>query len=79
MIIGVTLLVVVSLPIVLPIYFVVVKRGAQPKQGGDGSQITMEDGSHFTYSNPFGGTCKWPQTLVLSQILTRTIQRGVQS
>lgn len=24
--------------------------------GGDGSEITMEDGTKFTYTNPFGGT-----------------------
>lgn len=27
--------------------------------GGDGSTITMEDGTNFTYSNPFGGTWYW--------------------
>ncbi|KAI0797622.1 glycoside hydrolase superfamily [Abortiporus biennis] len=27
--------------------------------GGDGSKITMDDGTTFTYSNPFGGTWYW--------------------
>ncbi|OAX38913.1 glycoside hydrolase family 5 protein [Rhizopogon vinicolor AM-OR11-026] len=27
--------------------------------GGDGSKITTEDGTTFTYSNPFGGTWYW--------------------
>jgi len=27
--------------------------------GGDGSEITMEDGTKFTYSNKFGGTWYW--------------------
>jgi aryl-phospho-beta-D-glucosidase BglC (GH1 family) len=27
--------------------------------GGDGSTVTMEDGTTFTYSNPFGGTWYW--------------------
>ncbi|KAG1819604.1 uncharacterized protein BJ212DRAFT_1055248 [Suillus subaureus] len=27
--------------------------------GGNGSTITMEDGTTFTYSNPFGGTWYW--------------------
>lgn len=27
--------------------------------GGDGSTITMEDGTTFTYKNPFGGTWYW--------------------
>ena len=26
--------------------------------GGDGSTITTEDGTQFTYSNPFGGICE---------------------
>ncbi len=29
---------------------------AQPVSGGDGSLITTEDGTTFTYTNPFGGT-----------------------
>lgn len=27
--------------------------------GGDGSTITMENGTEFTYHNPFGGFCTW--------------------
>jgi hypothetical protein len=27
--------------------------------GGDGSTVTTEDGTTFTYSNPFGGTWYW--------------------
>lgn len=27
--------------------------------GGDGSTVTMEDGTTFTYNNPFGGTWYW--------------------
>lgn len=27
--------------------------------GGDGSTITMDNGTQFTYHNPFGGFCAW--------------------
>lgn len=27
--------------------------------GGDGSTVTMENGTEFTYRNPFGGFCMW--------------------
>lgn len=30
-----------------------------PITGGDGSTVTLEDGSTFVYSNPFGGYCEW--------------------
>ena len=30
-----------------------------PITGGDGSAVTLEDGSTFTYSNPFGGFCEY--------------------
>jgi len=29
--------------------------------GGDGSTITTETGVNFTYSNPFGGICRYPR------------------
>jgi len=29
--------------------------------GGDGSTVTMEDGTTFTYNNPFGGTWYWDE------------------
>lgn len=29
--------------------------------GGDGSKVTMEDGTTFTYSNPFGGIWYWDE------------------
>jgi glucan 1,3-beta-glucosidase len=40
------------------------KPGANPQSpsgaitGGDGSTILLEDGTSFTYKNPFGGFCK---------------------
>ena len=64
LIVGIVSFVVVTLLIVLPVYFVVVKRRSQPvtagalTRGGNGSQITMEDGSQFTYLNRFDGFCK---------------------
>ena len=33
-------------------------RPGEPTSGGDGSVITLEDGTTFTYHNPFGGICK---------------------
>ncbi len=76
-------LVVIALAVILPIYFIVIKKkdvnstspsttgngtdatgqtgdGTTPSTtaaitGGDGSQVTLEDGSTFTYSNQFGG------------------------
>ncbi|ESK92046.1 exo-beta- -glucanase [Moniliophthora roreri MCA 2997] len=48
-------LIILVLTIVLPVYFTVIKRDDGPVTGGNGSEITMEDGTTFTYSNPFGG------------------------
>jgi len=40
--------------------------GSEPKPppngvttGGDGSTVTMDNGTEFTYRNPFGGFCTW--------------------
>ncbi|KAJ2931098.1 hypothetical protein H1R20_g5978, partial [Candolleomyces eurysporus] len=64
LVVGIVSLIVVTLLIVLPVYFVVVKRRSQQPaaaeaeaitRGGNGSQITMEDGSQFMYLNRFGG------------------------
>lgn len=63
LIVGITSFVAVILSIVLPVYFVVVKRRSEPavnasKRGGNGTQIRTADGSQFLYLNPFGGYCR---------------------
>ena len=40
-----------------------------PITGGDGSLVTMEDGSTFTYSNKFGGFCKFSRVDVQSFVI----------
>jgi hypothetical protein len=40
-----------------------------PITGGDGSLVTMEDGSTFTYSNKFGGFCKFSRVVVQAFII----------
>lgn len=36
------------------------------KVGGDGSTVTKEDGSTFTYKNAFGGYCEYPHLFFIS-------------
>ena len=36
--------------------------------GGDGSTITAEDGTQFTYTNPFGGICEYSVNLLHHEV-----------
>ncbi|KAF7981414.1 hypothetical protein HWV62_33395 [Athelia sp. TMB] len=53
-------LAIVVIAVIIPIYFLVVKRrGPTPITGGDGSTIYVDGEPSFVYSNPFGGTCEF--------------------
>ncbi|EAU80677.2 exo-beta-1,3-glucanase [Coprinopsis cinerea okayama7 len=60
---ALTVIVVLFLAIFLPIYFTTIKHSddsspssrGTARTGGNGSEITAEDGTKFVYLNPFGG------------------------
>jgi hypothetical protein len=81
--IGLGVIAGIIVAVVLPVYFLVVKKhkhqgaaGAAaaatgPVTGGDGSTVVTDGGATFVYRNPFGGYCG--SSLLLSPLYAQLV------
>lgn len=55
--VGAVALISIVLVVFLPVFFLVIRKNLHKNRftGGDGSVVTLQNGTKFTYKNPFGG------------------------